>query len=366
MLKGSASEILKGMKRRYKIILLIGAVIVLIRLLVPIGVRHFINQYLEKSLQSYSGQVTKVGISFYKGSYFIEGLRVWKKDRADYDPLLTVDKIEVSLLSHLLLERKILACLDVTHAKLNLIDSVLTGNQQLGEEGPWREVFNKLIPLDLESIKVSESDIFFANRDYQKPVQISLDKIFLSAINIHNSEKVPKKLPGQMNFSVRIQREAWLRGRIQFDKATAMPNFNAKLEMNSINLAKLNNAFILYGPYYFLKDEMTGDAQVLLNEGSLRGHVMPFLKNIEVVKMIWNNRIAKSFLSDSIQALGRLVMSKSMKKAQGQRYVFEGQMALGEEPWPSFWSTLRNGFHKPAPPLKRKKGSSLRIVELEN
>lgn len=349
------------MRFRYKIIILVCALIILVRLFLPLGIRYSINRHLKYDMQNYSASIEDFGISFYKGSYYIEGLRVWKNDRADYDPLLYVSRIEVSILSHLLLEQKILGSLEVTQAKLNLIDSILSGNQQFGDGNDWRQFFYKLIPLDLESIKVTESDLTFLNRDYKKTVQISLDKIFLSAINIHNTERVRRKLPSQLIFSARIQRDGWLRGSVQFDALGDLPSLNAKLNVTSLNLSKLNTTFILYGPYYFLNGEMNLYSQVFLTEGNLRGYLTPFFKDVDAVKVTWNNRIAKNYLSESVQGLGSLVLDKPMKKAQGRRYGFKGQMVAGEEPWSSFWSTVRNGFNKPTSksPLAAKKKKNI-------
>lgn len=349
------------MKLRYKIIILVCALIAVCRVVLPLGIRYAINRELRDDLQTYSGRIENFALSFYKGSYHIEGLRIWKKDRADYDPLLSVEKIEVSLLTHLLLEQKIFASLEMSQVKLNLLDSVLEGNQQFGGDQDWRKLVDRLVPMKLESIKVTDGSLLFTNRDYKKPVQIAFDKIFISAINIHNTERVQKNLPGQLIFSTQIQRDAWIRGSMQFDIKTALPSLNAKVEMTSLHLAKLNNAFILYGPFYFLGGEMNMFSQVFVSDGNIRGYLTPFFKNVEAVKMIWNNRTSKNYLGESVQALGGLVLNKSMKKAQGRRYTFSGQMVAGQEPWSSFWSTVRSGLNKPAlkRPLSLKKKKNI-------
>lgn len=356
-----AQQNLNVMKLRYKIIILAGALIILFRLLLPLGIRYSINKHLEQDMKSYTGNIEGFGLSLYKGSFHIEGLRVWKKDRADYDPLLSVDKMEVSLLSHLLLQqKKIMGSLEVSRAKINLIDSVLKGNQQFGEDYDWRQSFAKLVPWDLESVKITDSNLLFVNRDYKKPVQISVDNIFISAINIHNTENVQRRFPSQLLFSGRVQRDGWVRGSAQFDISKELPSLNAKVELTSLHLSKLNNAFILYGPYYFLNGELNMYSQVFMKDGNLRGYLTPFFKNVEAVKIEWNNRISKSYLSESVQSLGDLVLNSSSKKAHGRRYTFSGQMISGQEPWSSFWSSIRNGFAKPTPKrpmaLRKKKG----------
>ncbi len=359
--KNRTERTLRGMSFRYKIFILVCALVVLLRVFLPFGIRHSINQRLKNDLPNYSGSIESFGLSFYKGSYHIEGLRIWKKDRADYDALLSVDKLEVSLLTHLLLEQKILGSLEVTRAKVNLIDSILRGNQQLGDGSDWRHFLNTLIPFNLESVKVNDSSLLFTNKDYKRPVQVSLDKVYISAINIHNTERVLRKLPSQMNFSARIQRDGWLRGNLQFDFQGPLPSLNAKVNVTSLNLAKLNNTFILYGPYYFLNGEMNMYSQVFMTDGNLRGYLTPFFKNVDAVSVNWNNRFSRSYLSDGVQALGDLVLKKSMKKAQGRRYAFSGQMSVEQEPWCSFWSTVRSGFNKPPAkrPLANKKKKNI-------
>ncbi|QDK36536.1 hypothetical protein DOE51_02435 [Bdellovibrio sp. NC01] len=356
------------MKRGYKILISLAVLFIVARIALPLGFLYVINKKLSHDMPTYVGRISNFSISFHRGSYEIDGLRIWRKDRAEYDPIIAVDKIRVSFLTHLFIEKKVLVSVDVDRPRLHIIDSVIKGNQQYGEEQNWEKLFEKFIPYDVENIKVADGSIVFVNRDYKKPVQVSIDKISVSIMNLHNTEKVNRKLPGQIKMSARLQREGWIRASVQFNKDAENPTFNLKADLTSTNLARMNNTFILYGPYYFLRGEMSLFSQVFVNNGAVRGYLTPFFKDVEAVKITWNNRIEKHIFAESIQALGDIVLSNS-KRLHGKRYAFSGQMVPGEPRWQAFWTAVRSGFQKNVPGKKNiasRKVSSFSAKWLES
>lgn len=345
------------MKLSSKILLLVAAFVILFRIALPFSLRHAVNKYLGH-LENYSGHVDDVSLSFYKGSYTLSGLRIWKKERAEFQTFISVPKLEVSLLSHLAVDKKWLAGVDVYEPRVQVIDSFLPSNQQFGDSLPWREVLNKLVVLDIESLRIRDGIFLFQNYDYRKPVQISVSKINISAINIHNTEGVTKNLPSRLNFSALVQREAWLGGSFDFNGSTSLPSFYGQVRLDDFHLTRMNNVFILYGPYSFRLGRASLFSRIFVNNGNIRGYLTPFLQNVDAVKMVWNNRISQGYLADAVKAFGGIVLDNhKQQRLKGRRYAFQGHMVAGEEPWKNFWSTVRNGFIPiyPKKPIAMKK-----------
>lgn len=346
------------------------AFVVLFRISLPFSLRYAVNKYLGH-LENYSAHVDDVGLSFYKGSYTLSGLRIWKKDRAEIQTFINVPKLEVSLLSHLAIDKKWFVGVDIYEPRLQVIDSVLPSHQQFGESLPWCEILNRLVILNIESLRVRDGILLFQNYDYRKPVQISVSKINVSAINIHNTEGVRKSLPSRLNFSALVQRGAWLRGSFDFNGSTSLPSFYGQIRLDDFQLTRMNNVFILYGPYSFRLGSVSLFSRIFVNSGNIRGYLTPFLQNIDAVKMLWNNRISQGYLADAVKAFGGIVLDNhTTQRLKGRRYAFQGQMVAGEEPWKNFWSTIRNGFIPiyPKKPIAMKKKHIVaeQIQELDN
>ncbi|HWU45061.1 MAG TPA: DUF748 domain-containing protein, partial [Bdellovibrio sp.] len=314
------------MKRSHKILFSILLAAIVCRLALPFVLRHNVNRFLQQRMENYSGHIEDFSISLLHGSYTLHGLRVWKKDRTEFDPLFTAEKMEVSILSHLLLEKKVMGSLTLTRPRLSLLDSVMPANQQFVEGQEWQDFVGKMMPIPIETLKVQQGILVFENRDYKKQVQIVCDDISLSMINIHNTEKVRKGYPGRLNFSARVQREAWLRGLVQFDYYAERPSLFSKVDLSGLKLDRLNYISILYGLYYFRSGEMNLHSQVYVNNGEVRGYLTPFFKNIDVIPIPWNNRVSKNILQDAVASVGNLLLKNSNKNAQGRRYSFSGQM----------------------------------------
>lgn len=331
------------------------------RLLLPVGLLRSANHFLAWDMDTYQGHIDDISLSIYKGAYTLKGLRIWKKDRSDYTPLFSVDAMEVSMLSHLFSEGRRMASLDLFRPHLTVIDSVISGNQQYADGEDWYRVLDRLVPMQIEAVRIQEGGLTFKNLDYRKPVQLDADMINVSAINLHNTEGVRRSLPSQAIFSARIQRDAWVRGNSQFNLYAERPSFSLRADLGGLNLPKLNNMFVLYGPYYFRTGEFGLYSQVYVNQGAVRGYLTPFFKDVDVVKMEWDNRVSRNIVGDSVLALGDLVLQKDMRKAQGRRYAFSGQIPTDVNSWNGFWSTVRTGFKKPSlkNPLALKKKNNL-------
>ena len=158
------------------------AVLVFIRLLLPVAGLRAINWVLSEKLGSYQGHVEDFDLSLYRGAYQLQKIELRKRG-TNLAPILTVEEVDLSLAWRELLQKRISMDVHLQRLVLNLIDSKKAENRQLGnEEESWQDALKAVVPLQVESLLAENSSITFTNQDVLKAMPVQLEKVELLMI----------------------------------------------------------------------------------------------------------------------------------------------------------------------------------------
>jgi hypothetical protein len=342
---------LRRLSTTNKVLLAIVLILVGIRILIPYAVKHTLNWYLDNEMESYKGHIADFDLSLYRGAYQIEGLRLWKKGTNPEVPLVYAGELDVSLAWRALLRKEILADLRATDLQLNFVDSASKDKKQTGaEEGNWNDVLMKLIPIDVESLKISDGQIHFLNKDFKAPIDVFADDVRLSAFNLRNIDNKNEVLPSTLRLTARLQKDAELKLTGKFNAMSNPPAFKLDAEMKEFDLQKLNALLLVYGPFTFARGKLTLYAESAAIKGQIKGYVKPFLENI---KMVGNQEQFVSFkhgLYEFLIGASNLLLRDDVRNV-ATKVEFQGDMKSPDiQVGSAVWTALKNAFGTPVKP----------------
>lgn len=338
-------KIFKALGKANKALWIIIIVLVAVRVALPYGIKYGINWYMGNKMESYKGHIDDFDLALYRGAYQIEDLVIWEKKKSPKDPLVEIKQIDLSLAWRAIFQGRLLGDLQVDGMKLSLIDSDDKKNKQMGTGQDWKTVVGKLVPIELESFRLSNSEVHLYNRDFKVPVDVVLDRIMVSATNIKNMDDKKELLPSSVEASARLQKSGIFTGGAKINLLSQVPAFESKMTLEKLDITKLNDFFLGYGPFTFTSGTFSAVGEVSTRDNKIKGYVKPFLENLDVINPDEKFDSPKRFFFETGLALSNLILRNSKNKTVATTIEFEGA-AKGPkiETWDAFWGSLRNGF----------------------
>ncbi|WP_413944040.1 DUF748 domain-containing protein [Bdellovibrio sp. HCB-162] len=320
-------------------------VLILVRIFLPVGVKYGINWYLGQKLQNYEGHLDDFGLALYRGAYQFEGLRLWKKGKSAKDPLIEIKHTDLSLAWRALFKGKLLGDLKVDGVLLNLVDSQEKKKQQFGGGEDWKTVVGKLIPIELESFKLTHGEVLFVNKEFKVPVKIVMDEINAEATNIKNTDDRKELLPSTVQASARLQKSAKLHAEAKINLLSRLPAFESKFKLDKLDVTKLNDFFLAYGSFTVHSGKFSLYGEVSTKENMVKGYVKPFFENLDVMSPKEKFESPKRFFNEVAIAWANVFLRNSKDHTVATKIEFEGaSKAPNINKWGAFWESLRNGF----------------------
>lgn len=306
------------------------------------------NWYLGNKIVSYQGAIEDFDLHLYRGAFEIKGFTLWKRHSDREIPLLEIKKMDLSLAWRGLLRRQLLGDLTLDRLRVNFIDSESASKKQFGKDVKnWNAIFSKLVPFRIESLNVTNSEVHFLNRDYRVPVDIYLDQIHLQVANLHNLDQKDVPLPTSATLKGRLQSDATVIVKAQFNILKDPLAFNIDAQLKDFSLKKLNDFFLVYGPFTFSSGTFSLFSEVASHDGMVVGYAKPFFEN---VKMISNKETfvsTRHVIAEFLIGFGNLIL-RNLGKSSATKIEFQGALTSPEiNKWKAFWLSLKNAFGSP-------------------
>ncbi|MFS4461007.1 DUF748 domain-containing protein [Bdellovibrio sp. HCB2-146] len=336
--------------------------LILLRIFLPVGAKYGINWYLDNKLKNYQGHIEDFDLALYRGAYQVEGLKIWKRTSSAKNPFLSVKQIDLSLAWRALFSGKLLGDLSIDEMKLVMLDSDKKDKKEFGEGEDWKTMAGKIVPIELESLQIRNSEVHMMNRDFKVPIDVVLDKVMLEASNIKNTNDSKELLPSTVSATARFQKSAALKAKARMNLISKIPAFEAKAQLEKLDITKLNQFFKAYGPFTFTSGRFSVYTEVSTKNNRVVGYVKPFFENLDVISENENFGSPKRFFNEVGLAMGNLLIRNRKEKTVATKIEFVGAaMSPDVDKWGAFWSSLRNGFVEA---LKRSLENTISIKDV--
>jgi hypothetical protein len=274
------------MKRRPGIILLgsLAALIVVLiglRLALPTIVRNVLNQRMDH-MGDYHGHVADVDLSLWRGAYILDDLKIVKVSGKVPVPLLQAPHMDIHLSWHALIHGAIRASVEFERPVLNFVDGNSGAGTQAGGGVDWRAQMQHLIPIRIDSVKVSDGTITFRNFVSRPRVDIKATGVNAVVTNLTNADRSGGRRVADMHATAKVLGEAPLETSASFDPLGRAVDFTFKLRILHIDLVKLNDLARAYAKLDF--ESGKGDFVMELNarDGRLDGYAKPLFHDMKI------------------------------------------------------------------------------------
>ena len=301
-MKTSVIENNKQIKRKkWKIVLIsIISILIIVRLILPYVVLHFVNKKLA-ALKEYYGHVEDIDIALIRGAYKINNIKLVKIDslthQQDTIPFFTANTIDLSVQWKAIFKGKIVGEIYVEDPIINFVQGKHKGEDTKADTSDFKDLIKSLMPLTINHFQINNGQIHFRD-PYSNPiVDVPMKNISVKAENLSNVNDSGKVLPstivanGSMyggNFNLNIK----------LDPLQKNPTFDLNAGINNIDMLNLNNFFKAYGNFKVKKGNFGLYTEFAGKDGAFKGYVKPIIKDIEIEKdgtftqIVWGNIVA--------------------------------------------------------------------------
>lgn len=338
--------------RKAAVVIGVLAALIVLRAFLPLIIKNYLNDYLANDVENYTGHIEDFDLSLWRGAYQIEGLVLKKKNVKEKTPFIEVKELDISLSWKALFRGKFLIDLKVDSSRINFTDSKKKEERQFGVDNKaetWSNLFNKLVPFNLESLVVGNGEIHFQNNALKAPVDLYIKKVELNAKNIHNSMKEGKKLFSEYKLTAVAQDHADIKSKGTFNLLVDPMDFDMSLELKKFKLTELNVFLKEYIPLDITSGELFFFMEMASYKGVLKGYLKPMLKNMDVIAgELEEDDSFKEFLLEMVTALSNVILQNSKDKTFATKVPIEGKM---ESPRVDVWKAIKvafaHGFGRP-------------------
>lgn len=335
------------MQRRDKIILTVGVVLTLLiaaRIVLPYAIERFVNRQLA-AVEGYDGHIEDVDLALLRGGATIEGVRIVRTTDKGNEPFFDCERIDVSLEWRSLAKGSLVAEGEVIRPVVNLVQAKEKEQQQLGTETKWPTFLADYYPFDINTFRIRDGTVRL--RTPQIPIEHALVAHHVNAVlsNLTNVVESGKETFAQFQVTANVLDDSALRIAGSLDPLATQPTFDVNLELESVELTKLNPWLRQYAK----ADAEAGRFQLYMEiaaaDGAFEGYAKPLMQDVDIYGVQEQNDSLLRKAWEGIVEFATNIVENEKEEQVGARLPFKGTI---DNPQTNIWQTiasvLRNAF----------------------
>ncbi|MDN3667369.1 DUF748 domain-containing protein [Algibacter miyuki] len=330
-------------KKRYTLPLIIIGVLILIRLLLPVMVKKYVNGVLA-DIPGYYGQVSGIDISLFRGAYVIHNLYLNKVDAGSEVPFINLDETDISIEWRALFKGRVVSEIVLTRPQFIY---VFEDQQQDEAEDPdfddWTKALTDLVPIDINNLKIIDGKAAFVQLTSDPNIDLNLNQIQLNATNLRNVERTERELPSEISAqAVSIgQGRFTLDGKM--DLVKQIPDMDISFSLEDASITGLNDFSNHYAGIDFTEGSFNVFSEIAIANGFLTGYIKPFLKDSKLISVEQDpffNRLWEGFVG-----FFKFVLKNKGNNTLATKVPLSGDLNNVEtKVWPSVFNIFKNGW----------------------
>ena len=275
------------MKKRYKILIAVLALLIIVRIALPYVVKNYLNNLLE-DLDGYTGQVEDVDLHLYRGAYRINQLAIYSTEQELDRPFFSSNNIDLSISWSDIFKGAIVGKVILEEPELNFVaveseaDSMATG-----EDVDWTETIKDLLPININLFQIENGRINYVDEFASPAVDIYLHQMNFSLENIRNTQDDSDPLPSPFKLTAVSMGEGQLNASGKANLLRQIPNFDLDFKFEKADLTAFNDFFKAYAWFDFEQGDFNLYSEMALVDSTLQGYFKPLLNDIKVLD--WEN-----------------------------------------------------------------------------
>lgn len=280
-------------RRRWRFLRLFAivfAALLLVRALLPIGVRAYVNRVLARA-ENYQGDIGDLDLNLWRGAYEIEQPRFFKIVGGKPEPLLEMKRLDLSVQWGALLHGRIVAEATLHHPIANFVLAASKVEQQTGEEASWGKRLEELVPFHINRLVVRDGEVRMRAENTDPPVDAYMTDVYVEALNIANVRDEPpgedgqrEALPAEVEAAGRPFGTGEFELRLRFDPLADPLRFDLDASLRDLQVIDLNDFLTAYGSVDAEAGTLSVFAEFAGSEGRTEGYVKTLFDGLQVAR----------------------------------------------------------------------------------
>jgi hypothetical protein len=337
----------KALKTSTKIIIGIVVALLILRLFLPALVKNYVNKQLNE-LPGYTGHVEDIDIHLLRGAYAIDKLVLKKRGDTSKYPFLQVAHTDLSIEWKSIFKGKLVSEIIMDKPAVNILAETADLSKE-PSKAHWTETVKALMPITINRLQVNNGRFAYMDFGASPDVDLFIDSMQMTALNLANVEKVSSGLPSSVRLSGSSIGKGKLKADMKVNVLKETPDFNMNMQLTGVNMTSLNGFIKAHGKFDVERGTLNLYSELKMNGGQMDGYVKPFIKNLKVLNWKKDKEeggILQAAKEAVIGLLGKAVENPK-KKAIATRIPISGNINDPKTSgWATFLGVLKNAFIK--------------------
>lgn len=328
----------------FKTLLIVAAVLLVVRLILPYWVLNYTNKRLA-NIPGYYGHIEDIDLSLYRGAYVVDDIYINKVDSATQKQttLFSCPKVDISVAWAALFKGRIVTEMEFYGPLLRFTEDKAELGDMEKDTNDFRRMLRTFTPFKVNYIEVFDGTLGYLDPTVRPVVDVQLDHTHLLAKNLSNvvdTSLLPASIHasaevygGSVDFNMRI--DAWADD----------PTFDMNLELKEANLVLLNDFFSAYANLDIHKGTFGMYMEMAAKDKKYIGYVKPFIANLDVVgPEDKKDNFFRKLWESLVDVVGGILENNETEKVATKIPIVGqyGDQTIGV--WYAIFATLRNGF----------------------
>lgn len=337
----------KTIKTTYIIIGVIILVLIIGRLLLPGIVKNYVNKKLNE-LPGYTGHVEDIDIALIRGAYIIKQLELKKRtDPAKY-PFLQIERADLSLEWGALFKGRLVGKVQLDRPVIYILATESISKEP--SKDSWVATVKALMPMKINRLQINGGRFAYLDFDKKPNVNLHIDQMQLTALNLANVQKSGDPLPSTVNVSGIAIGDGHLKADMKVNVLKDIPDFDLALQLTHVNLLSLNSFMEANAKFDIERGNLDVFSKLKLHNSEMNGYIKPFindLKVLDVKKDIKKKGGPIRVVKKAIVGLFAKVVTNPKTKKIATIVPIQGNIKDPKTSgWETFLNVLKNAFIK--------------------
>ena len=270
-------------RKTVKILLIVLAVLVVVRLILPYVVLHYANKTLA-NMKGYYGHIEDIDIALIRGAYKIDSIYLNKLDTVSLKqtPFFGARLVDLSVEWKALFHGSLVGELVFEDPMLRFTKDKVEPSTLRKDSSSFTKLQKDFMPLKVNRFEINNGRIQYIDEFSKPPVDIQMTDTHILAQNLRNSYDSITLLPARVNATANVY-EGTMTFNMKFNPLADVPTFDMNAEVKNTNLVKLNDFFKAYAKLDVNKGMFGLYTEVAAKEGKFDGYVKPVIKDLDVL-----------------------------------------------------------------------------------
>jgi hypothetical protein len=333
------------MKTKYKILIGVAVLLIVIRLILPYVVLHYANKTLA-NMKGYYGHIENIQLSIYRGAYILNHMYLDKIDSSSrkQSRFFRSRTIDLAVEWRALFHGSIVGKLVFDSTELVFTKDKVELGDVRKDTSDFRQLLKSFMPLKVDRFEVGNGTIRYIDNGSKPKVDVFLKNTHILARNLTNVSNDKVELPSTVSASALVY-EGTLNFNMKLNALAVNPTFELNAEIKKTNLVLLNDFLEAYGKFDVNRGTFGLYTEMAAKDGKFVGYVKPEITDLKVTGPEDRKDTFFHKIWESLVGAAGVVLKNQKKDELATKIRLEGNFKNPHtNTLDALWELLRNGF----------------------